>query len=61
MNILLTGATGFVGRFLEPYLAQAGHQLTAVVRPNRHCQLSTTQIIEINDLSQCDFLSLIHI
>ena len=32
MKIILTGATGFVGHQLVPYLHQAGHQLTLLVR-----------------------------
>ena len=32
MKILLTGATGFVGQQLVPYLHQAGHYLTLLVR-----------------------------
>jgi nucleoside-diphosphate-sugar epimerase len=33
MKILLTGATGFVGRRVAKGLVEAGHQLTALVRP----------------------------
>lgn len=33
MNILLTGATGFLGSALAKYWTQAGHQLTLLVRP----------------------------
>ncbi len=32
MRVLVTGATGFVGRFLCPMLAARGHQVTAAVR-----------------------------
>ena len=32
MNVLVTGATGFVGRALLPRLGQAGHSVTALVR-----------------------------
>lgn len=33
MKILITGATGFIGRSLVPCLRQAGHEVCAVVRP----------------------------
>lgn len=33
MKILLTGATGFLGNALAKHWAQAGHQLTLLVRP----------------------------
>ena len=32
MRILVTGATGFIGRWLTPRLAAAGHEVVAVVR-----------------------------
>lgn len=32
MNILITGATGFVGRHLIPLLVEKGHQLICIVR-----------------------------
>ncbi|MFJ2989754.1 NAD-dependent epimerase/dehydratase family protein [Collimonas sp. NPDC087041] len=32
MNILVTGASGFVGRYLCQYLSSAGHEVTALVR-----------------------------
>lgn len=34
MNILITGATGFVGRHLVPALKQKGHELHILVRPS---------------------------
>src|SRR5689334_21113118 len=33
--ILVTGATGFVGRALLPRLAEAGHNLRVLLRPSR--------------------------
>ena len=35
MRILITGASGFVGRNLVPYLAAEGHELFALVRDQR--------------------------
>jgi uncharacterized protein YbjT (DUF2867 family) len=32
MNILVTGANGFVGAALIPHLIEAGHHVTAMVR-----------------------------
>ena len=34
-RVLLTGATGFIGRHVERQLLNAGHQVLAVVRPER--------------------------
>ncbi|HNG93664.1 MAG TPA: NAD-dependent epimerase/dehydratase family protein, partial [Acidobacteriota bacterium] len=34
MKILVTGATGFVGRYVTEQLVQEGHQVRALVRPS---------------------------
>lgn len=34
MKVLVTGATGFVGRRLVPALIESGHEVTALVRPD---------------------------
>lgn len=34
-RVLLTGATGFIGRHVERQLLDAGHQVLAIVRPER--------------------------
>ena len=34
MRILVTGATGFVGQHLLPYLEKKGHEVYALVRPS---------------------------
>ncbi len=34
-RVLLTGATGFIGRHIERQLLDAGHQVLAIVRPER--------------------------
>ena len=33
-KIFITGATGFTGRYVVRRLAEAGHRLTAFVRPD---------------------------
>lgn len=33
MNILITGATGFIGRNLTPFLIKEGHNIHALIRP----------------------------
>lgn len=35
MKILLTGGTGFIGRYLVPVLIERGHQVTILTRGNR--------------------------
>lgn len=51
MRILMTGATGFVGRGLTPLLLQQGHEVTAAVRRvTTDLDLRVTQVL-INDLS----------
>jgi len=39
MKIAVTGATGFIGRYMLRGLAAAGHQLRALVRPGREAAL----------------------
>lgn len=36
MRVLLTGATGFLGTYLLPKLLEQGHEVIAIVRPNRN-------------------------
>jgi len=53
-RVLLTGATGFVGRHILQRLEAQGHFVLLPVRPNWHDRIkinaSLTQTIEINDL-----------
>lgn len=39
MNILITGANGFVGRSLIPRLVEEGHKITALVRSKENLEL----------------------
>jgi UDP-glucose 4-epimerase len=51
MRIILTGATGFVGRGLTPLLLQQGHEVTAAVRKiTTDLDSRATQVLT-NDLS----------
>jgi len=56
MNILLTGATGFIGRNVLLALEKAGHRVTACVRnPDKIKQLSPlTETIEVDFISATD-------
>lgn len=56
MNILLTGATGFLGSALAKHWTQAGHQLTLLVRPSSSLRrlellLPTVQLIRCSGAS----------
>lgn len=44
MRILVTGATGFLGRFLCPFLEKKGHQVTAL--SSRSCDLTQEKSLE---------------
>ena len=48
MNILLFGATGFIGSSLVPYLIRQNHSLTVVCRNEHHIPFATT--IKVNNL-----------
>ena len=50
MKILVTGATGFVGRHLVPALAAAGHDVTAMTRhPERYAGPATAVRGDVGD------------
>ena len=53
-RVLLTGATGFVGKQILKQLENKGHRVTIVVRPKWENRISisssTTEIIEVNDI-----------
>lgn len=54
MRILVTGACGFVGRYLVPLLAEAGHEVFAAVRSS-HCfeGIKATEVeLELLDYQQ---------
>jgi uncharacterized protein (TIGR01777 family) len=47
VKVVVTGATGFVGRALVPALAAAGHQITAITRSASHATgLGPARIVE---------------
>lgn len=51
MKILVTGATGFIGRNLIPYLCSKGHQVTIMVRdPEEVPERWSVQIIQQNHI-----------
>ena len=40
MNIAITGATGFIGRYAALALARAGHNIRVLTRPGRESAVS---------------------
>ncbi len=54
MKILITGATGFVGRALSIYLLRDGHEIFALIRKKTSELPSSIKQIIIGDLSQLD-------
>lgn len=51
MRILVTGATGFVGRHLCRMLIDAGHDVTAAVRKEPYPPLDGVTVIDVGELS----------
>ena len=47
MNILITGASGFIGQPLVEYLSEAGHNVTAIVRKSDTHYSSKINVIQI--------------
>lgn len=58
MKCLVTGATGFLGRYLTQALVEDGHRVRVLVRPTSDCSLLKDYDIEIitGDLLQRDTL-----
>nr|AKB95188.1 UDP-glucose 4-epimerase [uncultured bacterium] len=57
MRIALTGATGFIGRYIVEHLAQQGHSLRCWHRPSSRCDgFDSIQDLEwvAGDLGDCD-------
>ncbi|MFO1257783.1 MAG: NAD-dependent epimerase/dehydratase family protein [Gammaproteobacteria bacterium] len=56
-NILITGATGFVGQYLIHYLSEQGYPIVALVRnpPETLPNLSNVNIKIIPDIVNCDW------
>jgi dTDP-6-deoxy-L-talose 4-dehydrogenase (NAD+) len=50
--VVLTGATGFVGRSIHRYLARRGHEVRAIVRPDAAARLTmpADRIVETPDI-----------
>jgi nucleoside-diphosphate-sugar epimerase len=58
MNVLVTGATGFVGGHLVPHLVQAGHRVYAQVRdPGRLAQVAGDVRAVVCDLRDRDAIA----
>lgn len=55
MNILLTGANGYIGMRLLPILVEAGHEVTCVVRDRKRFQPSPDLLNKIS-IIEFDFL-----
>lgn len=51
MKVIVTGATGFIGTALCKEMINAGHQVTAIVRPNSEKKDKIPQMVKIIELS----------
>jgi len=49
-KVLITGATGFVGRAITPILLSRGHQVISAVRPGHEMTLAGTTVRLISDI-----------
>ena len=47
MRVLVTGATGFIGRALCPALVAAGHEVAAAVRNSDHSDISEHATVHV--------------
>lgn len=54
--VLLTGATGFVGRAIHRDLVRRGHEVRVIIRPNSAARLFAPSdiVIECEDIFACD-------
>lgn len=57
MRVLVTGASGFIGRRLLPALADAGHEVTALLLPGDEIRLDAASRIVRGDITQPDSLA----
>ncbi len=55
MRVLVTGATGFVGRVLVPHLAGAGHEVVSVVRHSGKGPEGTSREFVCPDIENADW------
>lgn len=51
MKVLVTGATGFIGKTLTPYLLEQGHEVTILVRHNGTFTDDRIHVIEVPDIN----------
>lgn len=54
MRVVVTGASGFVGRYLCPILPSAGHAVVAVVRRRNTTITDASDVIEIGPIESFD-------
>ena len=52
MNILITGANGFIGRNLCGFLKEKGHLIRAAVRNNVHAISGVDEYIQVGDINE---------
>ena len=57
MNILVTGATGFVGKTLLPLLAEKGHDITVLTRDINSAQVKVPVVCKIIEWDSEEHLS----
>src|ERR1041385_7147829 len=61
MHVLVTGANGFLGRYVVRALVQRGHRVRALVRSSRNCTFAPSEAVEVmvGDLRERDLLAIV--